>query len=132
MSLWIWLAIGALAVVLLMFAVFAFVLWRTKMTTAEGAAYMRDLGIDVAKLPRRLWRVSRDPRTPRRARWWLVGLAIYVLSPIDPIPDFIPVIGYLDEIVVVPLVLRHVRRMIPTDVWDEHFQKSPTTGNATM
>lgn len=130
MSLWIWLMVALAGIVLLMVALFAIVLWRTKMTAAEGAAYMRELGVEIAKLPRRLWRVAQDPRTPRKARWWLIGLAIYVLSPIDPIPDFIPVIGYLDEIVVVPLVLRHVRRMIPADVWDEYFQKSPTTGDA--
>ena len=125
MSLLLWLAIGLVAIVVLMFAVFAIVLWRTKMTAAEGAAYMKNLGVDMARLPGRLRRVAGDPRTPRRARWWLLGLAIYVISPIDPIPDFIPVIGYMDEIVVVPLVLRHVRRMIPDAVWNEHFGKQP-------
>jgi hypothetical protein len=121
MSIWLYLIIGFVAFIVLVFGIFAVVLWRTKMTPAEGAAYLRELGVDLAKLPGRLWRISNDSRTPRRAKLWLLGLALYVLSPIDPIPDFIPVIGLLDEIILVPLVLRHVRRMIPDEVWNEHF-----------
>jgi len=94
---------------------------RSAMSPGEAAAELRSLGIDLVRLPGRLRRVAADPRTPRRARWWLIGLAIYVASPIDPIPDFIPVIGYLDELVIVPVVLTRVRRMIPPDVWAEHF-----------
>jgi uncharacterized membrane protein YkvA (DUF1232 family) len=94
---------------------------RTAMTPAEAAVELRTLGVELARLPGRLRQVAADPRTPRRARWWLIGLSVYVLSPIDPIPDFLPVIGQLDELVVVPLVLRHVKRMIPPDVWNDHF-----------
>jgi len=102
-------------------------LWwkRSAMTRAEAVAYAKSLGSDFVRLPGRLRRVAADPRTPRRARWWLIGLAVYVASPIDPIPDFIPVIGHLDELVVVPLVLRHVRRMIPANVWAEYFPLNP-------
>ena len=78
-------------------------------------------GVDLVRLPGRLRRVAADPRTPRRARWWLVGLAVYGEGPIDPIQDFLPGIGNPGEIVVVPLVLRKVRRMIPPVVWAEHF-----------
>lgn len=121
MSLWLYLFIGIVAFIIAVFGIFAIVLWRTKMTPAEGAAYLKEIGVDLAKLPGRLWRIANDPRTPRRAKLWLLGLALYVLSPIDPIPDFIPVIGLLDEIILVPLVLRHVRRMIPDEVWNDHF-----------
>ena len=118
-----WLLIAAAVLVLV---VVAFLLWlrRAGMSPAEASAYFRDLGVDLVRLPGRLRRVAADPRTPRRARWWLIALAVYVASPIDPIPDFLPVIGQLDEIVIVPLVLRHVRRMIPDKVWDEHFPPS--------
>jgi len=100
-----------------------FVIWlkRQSMTPAEGVNYVRELGVDLVRLPGRLRRLAADPRTPRRARWCLIGLLIYVVSPIDPIPDFIPGIGHLDELVVVPLVLRRVQRMIPPDLWAEHF-----------
>jgi uncharacterized membrane protein YkvA (DUF1232 family) len=91
------------------------------MNPSEATAYLGALGIDLVRLPGRLRRVAADPRTPRRAQWWLIGLAIYIASPIDPIPDFIRVIGYLDELLLVPLVLRRVRRMIPDLVWSDYF-----------
>ncbi len=60
--------------------------------------------------------VMQDRRTPRRAKW-CVGLALaYLISPIDLLPDFIPVIGWLDELVVVPLLLGLARAWIPVDV----------------
>jgi uncharacterized membrane protein YkvA (DUF1232 family) len=118
---WLWLAIAIL--VILTASLIAVLTWarRSGMTPTEATAYLRDLGVDLARLPVRLRRLAADPRTPRRARWWLIGLAIYVASPIDPIPDFLPVIGYLDEIILVPLILRHVRRMIPDELWLTHF-----------
>ena len=105
------------------FSVVALALWLRRAATspAEAAAELRALGIDLLRLPGRLRRVAADPRTPPRARWWLIGLAIYVASPIDPIPDFLPGIGHLDELILVPVVLAHVRRMIPPEVWREHF-----------
>src|SRR5215207_10434104 len=102
---WLWI-IAAVGVALAA-PVLVVVIWarRTGMTPGAATAYLRELGVDLARLPGRLRRLAADPRTPRRARWWLIGLAIYVASPIDPIPDFIPSIGYLDEVVIVPLAL---------------------------
>lgn len=59
---------------------------------------------------------ARDPRTPWLARLLALGIAAYALSPIDLIPDFIPVLGYLDDLVIVPLGLMLVLRLIPADV----------------
>ncbi|GAB3357658.1 YkvA family protein [Lysobacter tyrosinilyticus] len=59
---------------------------------------------------------ARDPRTPWLARLLALGVAAYALSPIDLIPDFIPVLGYLDDLVIVPLGLMLVLRLIPADV----------------
>lgn len=116
-----------LVLLVLIAAVAALVVWlrRAAMSPAEAAAELRTLGLDLVRLPGRLRRVAADPRTPRRARWWLIGLAIYVASPIDPIPDFIPGIGHLDEIVIVPLALARIQRLIPPDVWAEHFPPRP-------
>lgn len=58
----------------------------------------------------------RDPETPRAARLLLVLVVGYSLSPIDLIPDFIPVLGYLDDLVLVPLGIWAARRLIPDDV----------------
>jgi uncharacterized membrane protein YkvA (DUF1232 family) len=122
---WLWIALAVLTLMLLF--VITVLVWipRSGMTPAEATNWLREMGIDLVKLAGRLRRVAADPRSPRRARWWLIGLAIYIASPIDPIPDFLPVIGYLDEVVLVPLILRHIRRMIPDDVWQEHFPPRP-------
>lgn len=59
---------------------------------------------------------ARDPRTPWLARLLAVGVAAYAFSPIDLIPDVIPVLGYLDDLVIVPLGLMLVLRLIPAEV----------------
>ena len=132
---WLWITLAVVVVVIVPLS--ALLIWAriSGMTPATATTYMREFGIDLVRLPGRLRRVAADARTPRRARWWLIGLAIYIASPIDPIPDFLPVIGFLDEIVLVPLILRHVRNMIPDDVWHEHFpppaDSSVIFGNST-
>ncbi len=67
-----------------------------------------------------VWLAVRDPRTPIAAR--LVGLAVaaYAFSPIDLIPDFIPVLGLLDDIVVVPAGVWLFARMVPPALLAEH------------
>ena len=59
---------------------------------------------------------ARDPRTPFLVRLLALLVAAYALSPIDLIPDFIPVLGYLDDIVLVPLGLALVIRLLPAPV----------------
>jgi len=55
-------------------------------------------------------RLARDPRVPRRHKLLLIGLVGYLASPLDLVPDFIPVVGQLDDAIVVGLVLRHFVR----------------------
>jgi uncharacterized membrane protein YkvA (DUF1232 family) len=62
----------------------------------------------------------RDPRVPWYARALGACVVAYALSPIDLIPDFIPVIGYLDDLVLVPLGLLLMLRLIPAEVLAEH------------
>ncbi len=61
-------------------------------------------------------RLRRHPAVPRSARWLTIFALIWVISPIDLIPEFLPVIGPLDDVVVVALVLRYVARRIPPEV----------------
>jgi uncharacterized membrane protein YkvA (DUF1232 family) len=64
--------------------------------------------------------VMKDPRCPRRSRW-LIGTALaYALSPVDIIPDFIPVIGYLDDLLIVPFLIWLALKSIPEEVIAEH------------
>lgn len=63
-----------------------------------------------------VWLAGRDPRVPLAAKVLAVAVAAYALSPIDLIPDFIPVLGYLDDLLLVPLGIWLVVRMIPPEV----------------
>lgn len=70
-------------------------------------------------------RLRRDPRVPRRAKIAVVFAALWVLSPIDLIPEFLPVIGPLDDVIVVALVLRYAARMVPRAVLLEAWPGNP-------
>jgi uncharacterized membrane protein YkvA (DUF1232 family) len=60
-----------------------------------------------------LYIAARDPRVPWHVKLAATAIAAYALSPIDPIPDFIPVLGYLDELILLPIAIALVIRMIP-------------------
>ena len=60
--------------------------------------------------------LRRDPRVPRRAKIAVLVAALWVLSPIDLIPEFLPVIGPLDDVIVVALLLRYAARTVPRHV----------------
>jgi uncharacterized membrane protein YkvA (DUF1232 family) len=66
-----------------------------------------------------VWLAARHPGTPPGAKLLALAVAAYALSPIDLIPDFIPVLGYLDDLLIVPLGILAVRRMIPPDILAE-------------
>ena len=63
-----------------------------------------------------VWLAARHPRTPWHAKALALAVAAYALSPIDLIPDVIPVLGYLDDLVIVPLGILAVTRLLPAEV----------------
>jgi uncharacterized membrane protein YkvA (DUF1232 family) len=69
------------------------------------------------------------PRTPRLAKWLIVGAIAYVLSPVDLIPDWIPVVGYLDDVLIVPGMIALALWMVPDDVKRECRNSETTTGD---
>ncbi len=77
---------------------------------------VRDLKRDVVAIAFAI----RDPRVPWYAKAVGACVVAYALSPIDLIPDFVPVLGYLDDLVLVPLGLLLVVRLIPADILAEH------------
>jgi len=83
---------------------------------ARAQGWAREVKADVHAI----WLAARDSRTPWYAKALAVVVAAYALSPIDLIPDFIPVLGYLDDVVLVPLGILLVIRLIPVEVMDEH------------
>ena len=79
-------------------------------------ARLRELGAGIKRELAFYRRVLQHDRTPRLARW-LLGLAVaYAASPIDLIPDFIPILGHLDDLIIVPAMVIIALRFIPDDV----------------
>jgi uncharacterized membrane protein YkvA (DUF1232 family) len=66
-----------------------------------------------------LWIAARDPRVPWYAKAAAAAVAAYALSPIDLIPDFIPILGYLDDLLIVPLGILLVVKLIPGPLMEE-------------
>ena len=89
------------------------------MTGKSLSQRIGDLGHRLAIEGHAAWLAARDPRVPLIARALAVAVAAYALSPIDLIPDFIPLLGWLDDLVIVPLGLLAVRRLIPAPLWTE-------------
>ncbi|HEY6075071.1 MAG TPA: YkvA family protein, partial [Anaerolineales bacterium] len=71
-----------------------------------------------------LYLAYKDPRVPWHARIFAACVAGYAFSPIDLIPDFIPVLGYLDDLILIPLGAAIAIRMIPPAVLAEHRARS--------
>src|SRR5436309_2502667 len=71
-----------------------------------------------------IYLASRDPRVPWYAKALALAVAGYALSPIDLIPDFIPVFGYLDDLIVVPLGIWLVVSLIPDEIMVEYRAKA--------
>ena len=69
-----------------------------------------------------LYNATFDPRTPWQVRCLVFFIIAYILSPIDIIPDFIPVIGLLDEVILVPFLMHQAFTMIPENLKLEYFQ----------
>ena len=80
-----------------------------------GAAKLVDLRVYLIAL----WKLARHPQTPRAAKWVALAVIAYAVSPIDLIPDFIPVLGLLDDLVLIPLGVALVVRLTPRPLWDD-------------
>ena len=79
---------------------------------ARAKAWARAIKRDVVAV----YIAAKDPRTPLPVKILAGAVAAYALSPIDLIPDFIPILGYLDDLIIVPIGLIIVLRLIPPDV----------------
>ena len=71
-----------------------------------------------------LWKLFRDPRTPRAPKIVAIVVLAYAVSPIDLIPDFIPVLGQLDDLILVPLGVALVAWLTPQPLWQQLLREA--------
>ena len=71
-----------------------------------------------------LWKLFRHPETPRAARWVAIAVIAYAVSPIDLVPDFIPVLGQLDDLILIPLGIALAVRLTPKPLWAALLQEA--------
>ena len=100
----------ALAVIVVSWVVLVVLAWRLP------PGVLKDLAGFLPSCVTLLRRLCRDPRVPGSAKVALTLAALWVLSPIDLIPEFLPIIGPLDDVVVVALALRYAGRRVPRAV----------------
>lgn len=118
---WGWSLIGVLAGLVLLWLALIVALWLTRPDEVR----LRDLLRLLPDLVRLLRRLAADGSVPRGVRvrlWLLLG---YLALPIDLVPDFIPVLGYADDAIVVALVLRSVVRRAGADAVVRHWPGTP-------
>lgn len=87
---------------------------------AQFRSWAKSIKRDVVAL----WLAARDPRVPWYAKVVAAAVAAYALSPVDLIPDFIPVLGYLDDLLIVPLGIVAAVKLIPVPVMADLRMKS--------
>ncbi len=86
--------------------------------------WARDVKRDVVAV----WLAARDPRTPLGPKLLCALVAAYALSPIDLIPDFVPILGYVDDLILVPAGLWLALRLLPPELLQEHRETALRTG----
>jgi uncharacterized membrane protein YkvA (DUF1232 family) len=82
---------------------------------------LKEYALLVPRIGKLLWRLSRDPRVPARAKATLFLLAGYLISPVDIIPDFIPGLGQLDDLIIVAFALDQMLNRVPEEIVLEHW-----------
>jgi uncharacterized membrane protein YkvA (DUF1232 family) len=100
-------------------------------TGAAGTSLLSRLRESARKLKletRALLLAYRDPRTPWYAKAWAVLVLAYAFSPIDLIPDFIPILGYLDDLLLVPAGVALALKLVPSQVMAEAREKACQAG----
>ncbi|SOC49980.1 Uncharacterized membrane protein YkvA, DUF1232 family [Blastococcus aggregatus] len=118
---WAWALIGGLGGLVLCWLVLVAVLWSTRPEDRRLRELLRLLP-DVLRLLRRLASDAGLPRGVRIRLWLLLG---YLALPIDLVPDFIPVLGYADDAIVVAMVLRSVVRRAGPDALIRNWPGTP-------
>ena len=113
-----WLIVVGAALALYALAILALVLAGRRAHAVAIARLIPDALVLVKRL-------AQDERVPRRTRWMLAGVALYLVMPVDLVPDFVPVAGQLDDALVVGLAIRAVLRAAGPDVLADRWPGPP-------
>jgi len=100
------------------------ILWLQQRRAGRNVDWRRIVRL-VADVVVLLKRLVADPEVPRGTRWWLGGLLVYLLLPIDLVPDVIPVLGYADDAIVVAIALRYALRTAGRPAIERHWPGTP-------
>ncbi len=117
---WWTILIGMVSALAVIWLILAGTFWLVR-----PKANLQDLIRLLPDVLRLLKRLAADPQLPRRIRVALVALIAFVVSPIDLIPDAIPVIGFADDVALVILVLRWISRTAGRDALAKHWPGTP-------
>jgi uncharacterized membrane protein YkvA (DUF1232 family) len=117
-------AVAILAGLLLIYATLVLLLWRYARRHPDTVT-MRDALRLLPDLLRLIRRLAADPTVPTGVRVRLGLLIVYLASPIDLVPDFIPVLGYADDAIIIALVLRSVTKSAGPDALRRHWPGTP-------
>lgn len=90
-------------------------------TVSPPQTSLREYALLAPRLVKLIWRLARDPRVPARSKAILFVIVGYLASPIDVIPDFIPGLGQLDDLVVAAFALDQILNRVPANVVREHW-----------
>ena len=77
-----------------------------------------------------LWNAVRHPLAPGWLKWGTAGIVLYLVSPVDLIPDVIPVIGLLDDVILVPLAIRWLLKHLPASIRDDIARRAGVSDGA--
>jgi len=124
MTMWWRTLLGISAGLLLLWLLMVALLWRAQRHTPDKTR-MRDAMRLIPDVVRLLRRLAADRTLPRSVRVRLWCLLIYLISPIDLIPDFIPVLGYADDAIIVAVALRSISRRAGPQALEQHWPGTP-------
>jgi uncharacterized membrane protein YkvA (DUF1232 family) len=111
---------GVLVGLVVVWLTLVLILWRESRRHQDGLSFRAMLRL-VPDVVRLLQRLAADRTVPRGVRVWLALLLIYLISPIDLIPDFIPVVGYADDALMVALAIRFATRRAGSEAIERHW-----------
>jgi uncharacterized membrane protein YkvA (DUF1232 family) len=116
--------ISVIAGLVVVWLVLLLILWVQQRRAGRDVDWRHAMRL-VADVVVLLKRLVSDPQVPKGTRWWLGGLLVYLLLPIDLVPDFIPVLGYADDAIIVAMALRYAIRTAGRPALERHWPGTP-------